>query len=1386
MTCLRASGFRVSAFLAIATGIGLAGSLTAVAAEPDALRSKQQLHDKARLLARELVTGVLDVQLRQLRENGLDKQPVFGDIQGMRAHVDNLLNDQMQDVVELLVRAQQGSREERLVSFNAARDKTREVVVQLMAERQKLYRRLQIAKVTAQVQQLIAMESKVYSTTRQLPEQAKEQRESRLVLTLGDQRDVGALYITLLDTLHDLTHWSGAVAAGASDGLRILKVGRVDEELETVLRELEKSRFDTALQSEMAVIKGLRALLEKLEEARGLLSSDREAAIKLVQAMMKKQEELRDQTRRTELKDSTAQELVARQEEVHRELGDLAAALAKYPTAEPLAEQAKESAIAASNELFEHDKPQALQEQGKVLGSLAQIEEQLRRAALNDQTNKSADQLSAEVAQLQQLHQDLGAALQTQEQATSQAEKAAQAAQAADAATTPEQKAAVAAEQPAALAAARQLEQQVAEQLARTDAMNDLPAVIESRIEDAKESVAAARQAIEDSQAAPPSRAAAGEKAEDSIRQAMAEVASQLADTQRRQLAVKVGELARGAEALERAAAAERDVAAQAAQGAEEGLAQSQLQEVLGDNSDVATVAAKIGEGVSVTTPEVAKMLAGTKELLERVGQDLAQAGRQQQAADTNNDSAAAQASREALARSAPQAGKAAEQLADAAAALRQASGDAAAELARLAGEQLAQVTQAREAVEEVMSTRPASQAEMAARIAAARDKVEQARIEQLRATGRSAAAEARQTARAIQRAMDQQQAADRALRDFQQGKADTAVQAASEQQKVAEALSNIAADRNDELGDSLRQAAKAAAQAAKETLNGSPARSEAARQESQAAAATAQRKAEQQAAAESAKAPDRSPDASAQQRVGDRVAEASQLTRNTVPEAQAALDLAAERAGQANAALQSSQPENAQGPQEQTAQALGEAAAQLAQAAAQLAAEQSRQLAEQARQLASLTPTISQVDAGATAALRQAERAAQQGAQRNSPPTDPAATPATSNSAKPIASPADGRSAGDAQAEVTRAEERAEASLAARESQLRRDRDIAEALARLAQEQQQARDQLQAAAQELNAAQSDAAADAQRAAAGKPSDPHQPNKEKQLAAARKLQENAQRFAEAQRATGQGAAEVSGQKEVANQPIREGLETASQLGAESIPLPPGSEGESSPSAQPMPLAQPSPMPLAPTDRAPTDNSPDGAPSESADRSSAAEQNSADASNPYGSADPQSRELGTGLVPNAPEVTADQIAGENARRRAEMALGQAAANRSRSQRAAQPGTPDSAQQASPNNQPSSEGQSTGNTSAGTASKGGSEQQNEKAEDQSPQLNPTPKGDSRGDDESNAGKEGVQRNFDKEPWFAKLPASLRNAIQARSRGKAPRGYEERLKRYFESID
>src|SRR5690242_15943567 len=53
----------------------------------DALRAKQEVQQRAREMARELVSGMLDVQLKQLEQNGLQKLDLYHDIQTMRKHI---------------------------------------------------------------------------------------------------------------------------------------------------------------------------------------------------------------------------------------------------------------------------------------------------------------------------------------------------------------------------------------------------------------------------------------------------------------------------------------------------------------------------------------------------------------------------------------------------------------------------------------------------------------------------------------------------------------------------------------------------------------------------------------------------------------------------------------------------------------------------------------------------------------------------------------------------------------------------------------------------------------------------------------------------------------------------------------------------------------------------------------------------------------------------------------------------------------------------------------------------------------------------------------------------------------------------------------------------
>lgn len=159
---------------------------------------------------------------------------------------------------------------------------------------------------------------------------------------------------------------------------------------------------------------------------------------------------------------------------------------------------------------------------------------------------------------------------------------------------------------------------------------------------------------------------------------------------------------------------------------------------------------------------------------------------------------------------------------------------------------------------------------------------------------------------------------------------------------------------------------------------------------------------------------------------------------------------------------------------------------------------------------------------------------------------------------------------------------------------------------------------------------------------------------------------------------------------------------------------------------------------------------------------------------------QPGELGTGFVPSSPEVTAQQIAGAQAL--AQAAAAQAAAPA----QSGQPGQPLPGQGQIPGQaQAPMPGQASALASKGGVSTSGDTSNNQAAPEGELELAPAAEGDSRSQ-AAGADSAAAKLKFADEPWFAKLPPSLRGAIQAKARGKAPRGYEERLRRYFESVD
>src|ERR1700722_2527930 len=67
--------------------------------------AQRQAQERARAMARELVTSVLDLQLTKLEVNGLDKLPIYGEIKAMRKNIDRLIEADMAEVTNLLAQA---------------------------------------------------------------------------------------------------------------------------------------------------------------------------------------------------------------------------------------------------------------------------------------------------------------------------------------------------------------------------------------------------------------------------------------------------------------------------------------------------------------------------------------------------------------------------------------------------------------------------------------------------------------------------------------------------------------------------------------------------------------------------------------------------------------------------------------------------------------------------------------------------------------------------------------------------------------------------------------------------------------------------------------------------------------------------------------------------------------------------------------------------------------------------------------------------------------------------------------------------------------------------------------------------------------------------------
>lgn len=1304
-------------------------TLAAQVLEPEALKRKQEEQQRAKAMTRELLNNVLDLQLRQLEENDLTDLEIYREIQLMRENLQDIVEAEMTKVVELLAKAQALPKDQREASFVEARQMIRTIVLTLSAERQNLLRRLKIAELGEQVRRLITLQTKVQNATKQLPQEAKARQEALTLKTVEDQRDVKELFLLLIETLTDVRTWGGALSNAAADGLKLMKAADVGKDIDGAGRALQGTQFTAAIGHQDAVLKGLRDLLKLLQRAQGVMGSDNQSALNKLQEIAKQQQALREETRKQDPAAKTPEALVEQQAKIQQEIAKLENAVQQQPQAEAHLEQAKASAEEATAKLFENQPEQAAAEQTKVLGQLAALEEVLKQAAPNANPEQSAAELAQLVRDLEQAQQQLVQAQQKQDEAAKQAETNAQ--------------------------TAAQPEAQVAAALDAALKNDKLPDSIEGRLEEAKTAAQDAAKELAQA-AAEPAKEAQKEKlenAEDALDRAMAAVETALEDAQRRQAAVEIGELARAAEVLERAAAEERDIAAAAeaaakaaAKGDSETTAEAAKQ-AAERQATVEAVAEKVAQGLQQTSPESAKDIAAGKEAAKQSEQALTQA------ADMAEKSL--QQAKEQAQVAAEKAKASAEKFAAAAQQLREEIAETAQALADASETQADKLQAALAEVEKALKNQTPSPAERMEQLEKAQAKVAEAAKQQQIAAGKPEAAKAMDLAEKIAAASKAQDQAAESAKAAEKSDAVSPLQAAVEQQEAVERTLEAAAaaldrpqaaeakqaGKDDALAKALKDAEAKAADAAKKLVDGNEQGAKAAQDAVQAALQAALNLAQAETRQAMEKPAENKPNPAAQDKANQAAELAQKFATVDAPAAAETLAGAVEAGKEARQDLVNREPEKAAPAQQKSMQALNNAAKNIEAAMNKLAEEQAKQLEQQAQLAEQLGDETAGLDLGTAEALDAAKEIAQQGAKPDTSPQQRA------------------MSAERAQRNL----ERAAANLATKEQAVRRDQAVADALSDLAEDQK--------AAAEVIADQRD-------------------EEMTEPSAAEALAEATEKFAEAQEALGQGAVELSGQVEVANRPLREALELASEfpslkdVGEDLHRMPMDAAHGQMPEEKPA-VAETDKPAEGDAEAQASDDTPDDA-TTTVDRADDALPNA------------QSLDLGTKFVPKSANVTAKMMAGPEARaamKAAEAKLDDAAkaklqrkkANAKNSALAKKMGRTEKTDLLADAEEPelSSETQE----STDFSKKQRSETDNLGVKDGPPVKleEGTKAADSRGD-KAAAGNDEAQtmRKFREAPWFAKLPPELRKSIRANAQQRAPRAYEEKLRKYFESVD
>jgi hypothetical protein len=526
--CLRSApvtrriGCRAEVLRLAAVGLWLV-----IAAGSPAIAQSDPLTDPPTVVqqTRTWLRTTLDRQLRQLDQNGLGQSELAVQIRQMRQRVDTLASDKM-------------SRWERQLAgteplgvadgqqFAAEGELQREVLEQLLSERLALVARRRRVELARRARQLVESQRMVVSALAQADQLPPASRDLQLAQTAARQRTIELLIEDLRATLQAASQWNGDIALAAEAARSELEALDTSLAITRVVEHVQRVQLDAARVEAEELASQLFRISQLLDSAS---VTDQQLALRL-QQLRAEQELLRHEAAAALAPGAAEGELVERvdqQQHLARKIDTLAQHLNPTSAAASRIERAQHAARQAAAELFARQAAAAAEAQKVVERALAEVEAHV--TGQGTLKTLSAEQLQAEGQRLQQLKQQLDAALATVEPP-------------------------VAADDPAGAAAQQK---QAAEQLDQ-QLQQSLPAAVQQAVEAAQNALEqASHQAAQQpaNQAASDEAAAANAAARQQLAEARAVTIAAMLDYRQRQLALIVAEVPRLSEVLERVGA---------------------------------------------------------------------------------------------------------------------------------------------------------------------------------------------------------------------------------------------------------------------------------------------------------------------------------------------------------------------------------------------------------------------------------------------------------------------------------------------------------------------------------------------------------------------------------------------------------------------------------------------------------------------------------------------------------------------------------------------------------------------------------------------------------------------------------------------------------------